>query len=103
MFALNVCPISEWKLADVQVSIYTEAYRSGYNGPDSKSKRLHGSTTVLSLLPTWLSRVQIADFASVLTASSNKFPGTDQKHVPKFHIRRSIEAVITASTRNQVR
>ena len=37
MFALNVCPISERKLEDIPGSIYTERYRSGHNGADSKS------------------------------------------------------------------
>ena len=37
MYVRDVRPFSEWKMAAFRGCTYTEAYRSGYNEPDSKS------------------------------------------------------------------
>ena len=79
-----------------------EAYRRGHNGPDSKF--LHEQVFLSTQNPVFMRVPRIAkiEYCRVLSCSSllNSFEFSERK--TGEHIRRAIEVVITALTRNQV-
>ncbi len=76
-----------------------ERYRSGHNGPDSKSIHSRGTPFSEVLAPQGLPDAPGRKWGKVLSKSSLHFPGDEFGGKSTWS---GIEAVITALTRNQV-
>ena len=79
-------------------SLHGERYRSGHNGPDSKSIHSRGTPFSEVLAPQGFPDAPGRKWGKVLSKSSLLFPGDD------FGVKytwRCIEVVITALTRNR--